>query len=124
MTEYSPAATRWLQGFAETERLQQEIFAYIKADSGIEAPEDTDTENETPLAALIQQQDTLIRKLPFEQLSADDVEQLKGQIARLQSNHQTLVEAISTRRQSLLNLSSQTKKAKRSIKAYQQAQDL
>lgn len=122
MTEYSPAATRWLQGFAETERLQQEIFADLKANNDTEEPEAS--ENETPLTALIQQQDTLIRQLPFEQLSADDVEQLKGQIASLQSNHQTLVAAISTRRQSLLDQSSQTKKAKRSIKAYQQAQDL
>jgi hypothetical protein len=122
MTEYSPAATRWLQGFAETERLQQEIFADLKANNDTEEPEAS--ENETPLTALIQQQDTLIRQLPFEQLSADDVEQLKGQIASLQSNHQILVAAISTRRQSLLDQSSQTKKATRSIKAYQQAQDL
>lgn len=122
MAEYSPAATRWLQGFTETERLQQEIFADLKANDDTEEAETS--ESETPLTTLIQQQDTLIRQLPFEQLSVDDVEQLKGQIARLQSNHQTLVGAINTRRQSLLDQSSQTKKAKRSIKAYQQAQDL
>lgn len=122
MAEYSPVASRWLQGFAETERLQQEIFADLKVNNDTEEPETS--ENKIPLTVLIQQQDTLIRQLPFEQLSVDDVEQLKGHIARLQSNHQTLVEAINTRRQSLLDQSSQTKKAKRSIKAYQQAQDL
>ncbi len=122
MTQYSPAANQWLQGFAETERLQQAIFARLKADISSEDAEESGKEN--PLAELIQQQDAIIRQLPFDQLTIHDVELLKEKITRLELNHQTLIEAISTQRQSLLNQSSQSKKANRSIKAYQQAQDL
>ena len=122
MTQYSPAANQWLQGFAETERLQQAIFARLKADSNSEDAEEID--HEDALAELIQQQDALIRQLPFDKLTIHDVELLQEKITRLELNHQTLIEVISTRRQSLLNQSSQNKKANRSIKAYQKAQDL
>ena len=122
MTQYSPAANQWLQGFAETERLQQAIFASLRADNNSEDAEEID--HEDALAELIQQQDALIRQLPFDKLTIHDVELLQEKITRLELNHQTLIEVISTRRQSLLNQSSQNKKANRSIKAYQKAQDL
>ncbi len=122
MTEYSPAATRWLQEFSETERLHKEIFSALQTEKSLEEPDAG--ESEAALTELIHQQDKLIHQLPFEQLSIDDVVLLKSQIDKLQTNHHTLVEAISFRRQSLLDQSSQNKKAKRSIKAYQQAQDL
>ncbi|WP_019622994.1 hypothetical protein [Amphritea japonica] len=124
MTQYSPAATLWLQGFAATERLQQDIFASLKAENVSHEPDGDGDGSDDSLSDLIQQQDTLIRQLPFDRLTLQDVEVLKSKIARLQTNHQTLVEAISIRRQSLLDQSSQSKKANRSIKAYQQAQDL
>ncbi|WP_428035655.1 hypothetical protein [Amphritea sp.] len=118
MPELSPAAFEWLQGFSEIERLQQEIFTALshmanKAD-----------EDETTLTALVKQQDLAIRQLPFAQLNAEDVVQLNDKIALLQQNHQLLINAISHRRQALLDQSSQSKKVGRSIKAYQQAQDL
>ncbi|SER08004.1 hypothetical protein SAMN03080615_03851 [Amphritea atlantica] len=118
MPQLSPAARKWLQGFTEIERLQQEIFTALghmtnKAD-----------EDETTLTNLVKQQDLAIRQLPFAQLNAEDVAQLNDKIALLQQNHQSLINAISHQRQALLDQSSQHKKAGRSIKAYQRAQDL
>ncbi|UTW02779.1 hypothetical protein KDX31_15715 [Amphritea atlantica] len=118
MPQLSPAALKWRQEFSEIERLQQAIFAALRTTLNEEG------DDELPLSDLIKQQDSLIRQLPFSQLNADDVEQLKDKIALLQQNHQTLITAISNRRQTLLDQSSQSKKAGRSIKAYQKAQDL
>ncbi|MBN0986807.1 hypothetical protein [Amphritea pacifica] len=116
MPQFSPAARKWLQGFTEIERLQQEIFTAL---SHMTADED-----ETTLTNLVKQQDLAIRQLPFTQLNAEDVAQLNDKIALLQQNHQSLIHAISHQRQVLLDQSSQHKKAGRSIKAYQRAQDL
>ncbi|WP_372599868.1 hypothetical protein [Amphritea sp.] len=118
MPQPSPATLEWLQEFSEIERLQQAIFTALKTTSNEER------DDEATLTGLVKQQDSLIRKLPFGKLSAEDVEQLKDNIALLKQNHEALTEAISNQRQALLDQASHSKKAGRSIKAYRQAQDL
>nr|WP_320136791.1 hypothetical protein [uncultured Amphritea sp.] len=123
MAQLSPAALNWLQQFSDIEHLQQAIFAALKKHSidqqTVDSPDD-----EAEFVDLVKQQDQLIRRLPFDQLNAEDVSQLQDKITQLQQHHQTLTQAINHQKQRLLNQSSQSKKAGRSIKAYQQAQDL
>lgn len=128
MPQLSPVALEWLQGFTKTVRLQQEILNTLNGDvfkATNTADSNTETGgNETALTDKIMQQDRLIRQLPFDQLSAEDVTLLNDKITLLQQNHQALIKAISDQRKTLLDQSSQSKKTGRSIKAYQQAQDL
>lgn len=72
----------------------------------------------------ISQQDHMIRGLPFAALSEAEIRQLNTEIEQLQYSHQLLTMTVNAKKQLLLGQSSQSKKAGRSIKAYQQAQDL
>ena len=76
------------------------------------------------LNELSAQQDRMIRGLPFAALSEAEVRQFSTEIEQLQYNQQLLTKTVNEKKQLLLGQSSQSKKAGRSIKAYQQAQDL
>lgn len=113
MPPVSSLAQQWLDRYAQICDLQTSIFELLKDESD----EGADRLNE-----LVQKQDSEIRRLPFTDLTATDVSSLQNEIEQLQQNHKLLTEAIATKRQSLLDRSSKSKKTGRSINTYRQTQ--
>lgn len=116
MSQYSSSARqRWLNLFITIQALQSDIFDKLRDDT---------EEGNKQLNELILKQDSAIQQLPFSELSSADVTELQSKIELLQHNHKQLTEAVTAKRQLLLNQSSQSKKASRSINAYRQTQDI
>ncbi|MFW1677657.1 hypothetical protein ACFVYJ_07740 [Pontibacter sp. JAM-7] len=115
MPDTSTAQARWLEQYRLITTLQQAIISTIRQQDENLLPE---------LEKLVQQQDQAIRALPFDALTAADIDQLGPQISQLQQDHQTLLALFIQARQQLQQQSSKLKHSGRSIKAYHQTQDI
>lgn len=111
----SAACQRWLEGFERVQRLHAEI---------IRAMHNSDDELPDGLNSLIADYDQAMRLLPFSDLTSADVEALRPELEILKQCHHELTESAAEKRQNLLNQSSQSRKASRSIKAYRNTQDI
>ncbi|MEH6578096.1 MAG: hypothetical protein V7731_13555 [Amphritea sp.] len=109
---------RWLDRYAVIQSLQLSIMQAFQDND-----EDAGEASIERLNELILKQDLEIRSLPFTELSTEDADSLSNEIQKLQYNHQLLRKITAEKRQALLDQSSRSKKANRSIKAYQQAQN-
>lgn len=115
MNDKGAARQLWLEGFERVQALHAEI---------IRAVQNNDDELPDRLNALIFEYDREIRLLPFSELNSLDVAALQPEIEILKEYHHQLTETAVAKRQSLLNQSSQSRKASRSIKAYRNTQDI
>lgn len=106
---------RWLESFYSIQALVPDILEALQGN------DDADTER---LNTLIKEHDCKIRQLPFSELNETDVSDLMSEIELLKRTHQQITDAVTDKRQQLLNQSGQSKKASRSINAYRQTQDI
>lgn len=115
MPDTLSAREQWLTHYKVVSQIQQTIVTKLETQDPDLLPE---------LENLVRQQDQAVRALPFHLLNADDVTALQTAINQLKQDHDALVALFSEARRALQEKSSKLKHSGRSIKAYQQTQDI